>query len=475
MASCSDIALELSKADLRHVKDLTLDSRQVRPGSLFMALPGTQVDGSAYAKEAAEKGAVALLISRDTDPKRLPAEFPHGPKIYRSAEPRRDAARIAAQFYPLAPRTCGAVTGTNGKTSVVWFARQLLQAAGVKTASIGTLGLWPEALGSLPTLTSPDPISLHKTLQNAAQNGFDHLLIEASSHGLDQHRLDGLRFAAAAFTNLSRDHLDYHKTPAAYRAAKLRLADLRSPKGRIITNADDPAFAGLAGWSYGYAGRDGRLLSAQATPNGLRVKTEEFDLELPLIGPFQAHNLLCAWLMTRAMGTETDAFLDQITAVPGRMEVVAHHRAGGAILVDYAHTPAALDQAMRAARAHTLGRLICVFGAGGDRDQGKRPLMGRVAYKGADQAIVTDDNPRHEPPARIREAILASCPGALQVGDRRAAIAAAIEMARPGDLLLIAGKGHETGQDLGATKLAFNDKRVAQELAAQTQNWQVVS
>ncbi len=469
------MALELSKAELSQIKDLTLDSRQVGPGSLFMALPGTQVDGSAFAKEAAANGAIALLIDRDTDPKRLPAEFPKGPKIYRSAAPRRDAAHIAAQFYPLVPHWCGGVTGTNGKTSVVWFARQLLEAAGLKTVSIGTLGLQPTDLGSLPALTSPDPISLHKTLHTASQRGFDHLLIEASSHGLDQHRLDGLRFAAAAFTNLSHDHLDYHKTRAAYRASKRRLAELRSPHGHVITNADDPAFADLAGWSYGYAGREGRILKAKATPNGLRVKTEEFDLELPLIGSFQAHNLVCAWLMARAMGTETDAFLDQISAVPGRMEVVARHRAGGAILVDYAHTPDALAQALRAARAHTPGRLICVFGAGGDRDQSKRPLMGRVAHAHADQVLITDDNPRNEPPARIREAILAGCPGADQIGNRRAAIATAIEIARPGDLVLIAGKGHETSQELGETTLPFNDKRVAQELAVQTPSWQAVS
>lgn len=451
-------------AAIRHV---TLDSRQVRAGSLFLALPGTRVDGAAFAKDAAEQGAAAILLDAKTDP----ALIPSGPEILLSDNPAADAARLCAEFFSPGPSKIAGVTGTNGKTSVTWFARQLLALAGKNAVSAGTLGLMPPSLGSLPALTSPDPVSLHGALQHAAGKGFDHLVLEASSHGLDQHRLDGLRFDVAAFTNLSQDHLDYHPDMAAYRTAKLRLLELKKADGITITNADDSAFGDFKGWSYGHRGKEGKILTAEPTSNGIHLKTEEFDLELPLIGTFQGHNLVCAWLIARALGAETADHLKQVTSVPGRMETVAQHRDGGLALIDYAHTPDALITALNALRPHTPGRLICVFGAGGNRDQGKRPLMGKAAHDLADIAIITDDNPRFEDPALIRTAIAEACPDGIEIGDRRAAIAEALSLAKGGDLVLIAGKGHESGQTQGSTTRPFDDRDITRELASQSQSW----
>ena len=461
------ISPEIQKFDLSQIRDISLDSRQVRAGSLFVALPGTRVDGAQFAHEAAHRGAAAILIDAQT-----PLDLiPKGPQILKSSIPARDAAHLARRFFGPVPARSAAVTGTNGKTSVTWFARHLLECAEKKTACVGTLGLMPPSLGALPALTSPDPISLHRALGHAAQMGFDHLVLEASSHGLEQHRLDGLLLDVVAFTNLSQDHLDYHGTLAEYRQAKLRLLDLRKPSGIVLTNADDPSFSSLAGWRYGFSGVEGKILNIAPTPNGIHLKTPEFDLELPLIGGFQGHNLVCAWLMTRALGHETAEHLGQIPSVPGRMETVAQRADGGLAIVDYAHTPDALATALRALRAHTPGRLICVFGAGGNRDQGKRALMGQVANDLADVAIITDDNPRFEDPRKIRAAILAACPTGLEIGDRQAAIAAALEQARPGDLILIAGKGHEGGQTRGTTTRPFDDRDVTAQLAQQTSAW----
>ena len=453
--------------DLSGVEAITLDSRQVGPGSLFLALPGTRVNGAQFAREAAEKGAAAILLAADTDPELIP----EGPRIFPSAQPLRDAARICAQFYTPAPTHVAGVTGTNGKTSVAWFARQLLNLNGTPAVSTGTLGLIPESLGSLPALTSPDAVSLHKALHHAKAKGFDHLVMEASSHGLDQHRLDGLSFDVAAFTNLSQDHLDYHGTMAAYKAAKLRLLTLKKREGTTITNADDAAFGDVPGWSYGWHGKEARIRRAEPTGHGLALKTDAFEVELPLIGAFQGHNMVCAWLIARALGIETADQITQVSAVPGRMEPVALRNGGGMAIVDYAHTPHALEIALKSLRPHTKGRLICVFGAGGNRDQAKRPLMGRAVADHADLALITDDNPRHEDPARIRAAIAAACPEAEIIGDRQQAIERALELAEPGDSVLIAGKGHESGQTLGASTRPFDDRLVTRALATASSTW----
>ena len=456
--------------DLSNVQTITLDSRQVGPGALFLALPGTRVDGAQFAKEAAERGAAAILLADDT-----PAhQIPDGPQIIKSANPMQDAALICAQFYAPGPTHVAGVTGTNGKTSVAWFARQLIELAGTPAVSAGTLGLIPESLGTLPALTSPDAVSLHRALAHAKGKGYDHLVIEASSHGLDQHRLDGLAFDVAAFTNLSQDHLDYHANMDEYRAAKLRLRDLLKPGGVSITNADDAAFGDLPGWSYGRNGKEGRILRAEPTGHGLALQTEAFEIELPLIGAFQGHNILCAWLMARALGLETADHLAQISNVPGRMETVAQRDSGGLAVVDYAHTPDALETALKSLRPHTKGRLICVFGAGGNRDAGKRPLMGQAAADFADLAIITDDNPRNEAPETIRAAIAAACPDAEIIGDREQAIERALTLAVPGDMVLIAGKGHESGQTVGTTTRPFDDRDVTRALAEASSTWKAL-
>ena len=481
MTSFSDTPQATS--DLSHVidtlpeavTDITLDSRQVRAGSLFIALPGSRVDGAAYAREAAEKGAAAILLSADTPDELIPT----GPQILKSQTPHADAARLAAAFFAPGPDKSAAVTGTNGKTSVTWFARQMLEMAGKKAVSVGTLGLMPDSLGALPSLTSPDPVSLHRTLHHARGQGYDHLVIEASSHGLDQHRLDGLALDVMAFTNLTQDHLDYHKSMDAYRQAKLRLLTLAAARGQVITNADDPSFSdlssglgsGLRVWSYGGSGEEGKILTAAPTTTGLHLVTPDFDHEVPFIGGFQGHNLVCAWLMARALGVEAGDFLPELTAVPGRMQAVAKRQDGGLALIDYAHTPDALASALKAARAHTPARVICVLGAGGNRDQGKRPLMGQAAATLADICIVSDDNPRFEDPASIRGHILAACPDGIEIADRRAAIAHALDMAGAGDLVLIAGKGHESGQTTGSTTRPFDDRDVTRDLAGQTSVW----
>ena len=449
------------------IRDVTLDSRQVREGTLFLALPGRRVDGAAFAKDAAKQGATAILLDAKTDARLIP----YGPEILLSDTPAADAARLCAAFFAPSPAKVAGVTGSNGKTSVTWFARQLMELAGKDAVSAGTLGLIPLGLGTLPDLTSPDPVSLHRAIKGAANKGFDYLVLEASSHGLDQHRLDGLRFDVTAFTNLSQDHLDYHGDMAAYRAAKLRLLALQQPKGITIANADDAAFGGLDGWSYGQKGKEGRILIAEPTSNGLHLKTQDFDLELPLIGTFQGHNLICAWLIARALEVEAADHLAQVTVVPGRMEPVAQHKWGGLVLVDYAHTPGALISALTALRPHTIGRLICVFGAGGNRDRTKRPLMGKAAHKLADLNIITDDNPRFEDPALIRSTLVKACPDGIEIGDRRTAIAEALSSARGGDLVLIAGKGHEIGQTQGSTTRPFDDRDVVRELANQSQSW----
>ncbi len=471
------------------ITGLTADSRQVQPGFLFAALAGTQTDGRRFASEAVAKGAVAVLTD---NPAALALDGAAKERIAIVADPnpQRLLALMAARFYPRRPKTIAAVTGTNGKTSVAHFTREIWQALGHPAASLGTLG-WVVGAERRPgALTTPDPVALHRMLSELAGRGVDHAAIEASSHGLAQYRLDGLDVAAAAFTNLTRDHLDYHGDIDAYRAAKDRLfTALLAPGGTAVLNADSTEFARLAALvrgrggrvvSYGGAeGADLRLLARQPRRDGqllsLSLDGARHEIELKLIGDFQAMNVLAALGLAIATGSDAAravAALPSLTTVPGRMQLVGERvfaeGGGAAVFVDYAHTPDALATVLAAARPHAERRLAVVFGAGGDRDTGKRPLMGQVATERADRIYVTDDNPRSEEPAAIRRAILTAAPGAREIGDRRTAIRAAIAALEPGDVLVIAGKGHETGQIVGKETLPFDDVVVAREaLAAQ--------
>jgi len=443
---------------------------------------GAQTDGRRFAGEAAAKGAAAILTD-DPAALTLDGAARQGVAIIADPNPQRLLALMASRFYPRRPKTIAAVTGTNGKTSVAHFTREIWQALGHPATSLGTLG-WVIGNERHPgALTTPDPVALHRTLSDIAGRGIDHAAIEASSHGLAQYRLDGLAVAAAAFTNLTRDHLDYHGDMAGYRAAKDRLfTTLLAPAGTAVLNADSPEFARLAALvrgrdgkviAYGSAAEAGlRLLARQPRRDGqlvtLSLDGARQEIELKLIGDFQAMNALAALGLALATGANAQqalAALPGLTTVPGRMQLVGEHN-GAAVFVDYAHTPDALQTVLTAARPHAAGRLVVVFGAGGDRDRGKRPLMGRVATEKADLVYVTDDNPRSEEPAAIRASILAAAPGAVEIGDRRNAIGAAIGVLEPGDVLVIAGKGHETGQIVDKETLPFDDVVVAREAIA---------
>jgi UDP-N-acetylmuramoyl-L-alanyl-D-glutamate--2,6-diaminopimelate ligase len=464
---------------------LTADSRNVQPGFLFAALPGTRQDGRSFAAEAMARGAAAIL----TDEPAALALSPQGRDrvhIVADPNPHRRLALLAARFHGRQPRTIAAVTGTNGKTSVVHFTREIWTALGRPAASLGTLGIVTAAEHRPGALTTPDPVALHRDLTGLAKQGIDHVAIEASSHGLHQFRLDGMSVAAAAFTNLTRDHLDYHGDMAHYRTAKDRLfTALLMPGGSAVLNADSAEFARLDGLcrnaghpviSYGVdPAADLRLVAREPRLDSQFLVLEVFgrrqELVLPLAGEFQAMNALAALglvIATDGPVAAATAALAGLTGVPGRLQFVAGHEGGGAIVVDYAHTPDALATVLTALRPHARNRLAVLFGCGGDRDAGKRPLMGDVATRLADRVYVTDDNPRTEPPAKIRRAILEAAPNAVEIGDRRAAIATAIAELAAGDLLVIAGKGHETGQIIGTETYPFDDAAIAREFAGKS-------
>ncbi len=461
--------LDLEKADealaSREIKGIACDSRNVAPGDVFFALAGAKEDGLKHAAEAAAKGAAAIVASRG-------AQIAGAP-VVRALDARSALAHAAQRFYPRQPETIVAVTGTSGKTSVAAFVRQIWESLGREAASIGTIGVVSRPLTAYGALTTPDPIALHRTLDRLAEAGVTHLALEASSHGLDQKRLDGVRFAAAAFTNLSRDHMDYHATVEDYFAAKLRLfRELLPPGAPAIIDADSDiaprviqaAHArGLTVVSVGAKGETIRLAGVER--DGLSSTLEivfggrSRRVRLPLPGDFQVSNALVAAGLCIATGSEADAVFKALGALhgaPGRLERIGEIR-GAAVFVDYAHKPDALEKAIAALRRCVRGRIIVVFGCGGDRDAGKRPIMGEIAARCADFVIVTDDNPRSENPAAIRAQILAAAPGAVQIADRAEAIRAAVAMLTEGDVLLIAGKGHETGQILGDRTLPFSD------------------
>jgi len=451
------------------IRGLTADSRKVCPGWLFAALPGTRLDGTAFIDEAVHRGAAAVLMPADSH---CALE---GAVRLTDANPRRRFALMAARFYARQPRTIAAITGTNGKTSTARFLHRIWQVNGVASGSLGTLGVDSGPLQRPGGLTTPDPADLHALLADLADAEVDHLAMEASSHGLAQYRLDGVRVAAAGFTNLGRDHLDYHGSMEAYFAAKARLfEDLLPSEGQAVVHVDGPAGRRLAArlTAQGRAPlrvgasdiADLRLAEAIAEPTGQRLRLthrgRDYEVLLPLLGRFQADNAAVAAGLAIGLGLASDAAfsaLDQLHGVPGRMERLGRTRSGGSVFVDYAHTPDALKTVLEAARPHCSGRLLLVFGCGGDRDPGKRALMGRVATELADRVIITDDNPRSEDAAAIRSQIAAAAPGARIVADRAEAIATALDSLGEADLLLVADKGHETGQIVGDRVLPFSD------------------
>jgi UDP-N-acetylmuramoyl-L-alanyl-D-glutamate--2,6-diaminopimelate ligase len=448
------------------VKAISADSRQISPGALFAALPGAKADGTAYIASALAAGAVAVLAPAQAQ---VPAPAVH----IKSDNPQLDLAKLAAAFYAPFPATFTAVTGTNGKTSTVNFTAQLWQAMGHKAASMGTLGIVGPGVTREGALTTSDQVTLSRDLRELYHEHITHVALEASSHGLHQYRLDGLNLKAAGFTYLGRDHLDYHGTLDEYFAAKaLLFSRLLPATGTAVLNADIPEFNKLKAlcrgkvMSYGHAPCDLQLLALQPEPDGLAVSLnicgQQVHTKLGVTGGFQAHNALCALGLILGSGTEVAkavAALSQLRSVRGRLELVAQP-AGAGVYVDYAHTPDALETVLLALRPHTHGKLRVVFGCGGNRDKGKRPVMGAIAAKLADDVIVTDDNPRLEQPSAIRAEILNGCRGALEVDDRAKAIQIALERLQPGDTLLIAGKGHEQGQIVGTEVRPFDDADV---------------
>ena len=454
------------------ITGLALDSRAVAPGDLFAALPGVKTDGRKFIDMAVKNGAVAVLA-----PPGAAAPVP----VIEAADAPGALAAMAARFYPRQPSTIAAVTGTNGKSSTVEFLRQIWARAGCEAACLGTLGVTRASGRTDVGYTTPDAIALHRALDGLACEGVTHLAMEASSHGLKQRRMDGVRVSAAAFTNLSQDHLDYHPDFEDYFASKMRLFNALSEAGAPAVIwmdsdwsarvADGCRAAGLEVIEAGWRGRELAVSEIIPHPASQEIacswRGEARIVDLPLIGEFQTANALVAAALAIATGVEADAAfaaLDHLSGVAGRLQTVGRGQGGAPILLDFAHTPDGLDHLLRAARPHTRGRIHLVFGAGGDRDPSKREKMGAVAARLADRIIVTDDNPRSEEPAAIRAAILKGCPGAQEIGERESAIRAGIEGLEAGDVLLIAGKGHETGQIVGERVIPFDEAAIVQRI-----------
>ena len=457
---------------------ISADSRTVQPGYLFAALAGVEADGRSFVGQAIENGAAAILTQEP---------MVAGVPVVTSDNPRRDLALMAARFFEVQPPHIAAITGTNGKTSSAVFLRQLFAAANYKAASLGTLGIDMGGGAIEATLdhTTPEPVRLHAALRDLVAHQVTHLAMEASSHGLAQYRLDGVHLSLAGFTNLSRDHLDYHAGAEEYAAAKQRLfTEILAADGTaVITMTQDAGVAMAAacaatGRSVLEVGRPGDAVHMAITARratGLDVTVDldgaRHDVTLPLIGDFQIENLTLAMGMAKAAGIDATTILEacrDLQAPRGRMQLAGRTSEGAAVFVDYAHTPDALENALTALRRHVPqgGRLLVMFGCGGDRDSGKRPEMGAVAANHADMVFVTDDNPRHEDAADIRAAIMAACPYATEIGDRGAAIEAVLAAAQADDLVLLAGKGHESGQIIGDIILPFDDVTMAQSILA---------
>ena len=455
------------------VTGLAVDSRAVKPGDLFAALPGTVVDGRKFIPQAKSNGAVAVLSTPDADTAGLP--------LIASDNPRLDYARAAKRFYPHQPQTVVAVTGTNGKSSTVEFLRQIWAHAGHEAACFGTLGVRTSDGLEPMSHTTPDALTLHKTLQDLHARGVTHVAMEASSHGLDQHRMDEVTLTTAGFTNLTQDHYDYHDSPEAYFEAKARLfrdlLDTGSEAAIMVDDAagramydvclDEKLYPRATGWS----GEDIRIVeimprSASQTLT-LMVFGQRHVVELPLAAEFQALNAVTALALAMSSGVDAPTALDALTrlqGVSGRLEIAGLTRDGAPVFVDFAHTEDGLKKLLKSIRPHVEGELHVVFGCGGDRDPDKRPKMGAAACRFADHVIVTDDNPRTENASAIRQAVLSGCARAREIGDRREAIRAGIEALGPKDCLVVAGKGHEQGQIVGDQVIPFNDVTVVQDI-----------
>lgn len=468
-----EVAPEIGALEIR---GLTLDSRKVETGFLFAALPGVSVHGRQFAASAVDKGAAVILSDGPIDGVTAP--------VIVSERPAAELARLAARFYPRQPEHITAITGTNGKSSTVEFLRQIWTAAGLDGASLGTLGVARGSKTETTGYTTPDAVALQQVLDRLAGEGVTHLAMEASSHGLKQCRMDGVRVQVGAFTNLTQDHLDYHPDFADYFASKLKLFTERLPAdGRAVINVDSEwglkmaeaaRTRGLDVLTVGWRGEDLQLREVTPRPASQDVafawKGRDHRIEVPLVGEFQVLNAIGAAALALADGLdETIVFatLGRLAGVPGRLEKVGETAEQAPVLVDYAHTPDGLDKLLRAARPHTRGRVIVVFGCGGDRDASKRSKMGVIAANQADQIIVTDDNPRSEDPAVIRAAILKGCPGAEEIADRAEAIRRGVALLGEGDCLLIAGKGHETGQTVGGVVHPFDDREEGRRALAE--------
>ncbi len=473
--------LPLRQADWGGIEiaGITSDSRKVDAGFLFAALPGNRADGTAYIGEAIGRGAAAILLEGPG------GKHESGVPLIGAGNARRALALAAARFYGTQPRIMAAVTGTAGKTSVASFTRQIWSHAGHRAASIGTTGVDAPQWHEDGALTTPDPVELHKLLARLEREGITHAAMEASSHGLSQHRLDGVRLAAGAFTNLGRDHMDYHATPEAYFDAKMALFESLLPhQAPAILHADDDwsaraaARARARGLDVRLVGREGDFIRLKRVEHErfrqrveLSIGGELHEFVLPLAGDFQIANALVALGLALSTGVALApalAAMEELRGAPGRLELVGRTQAGAPAYVDYAHKPEALRSVLQSVRPFTTGKIVLVFGCGGDRDRGKRPIMGDIAAREADIVIITDDNPRSEAPAAIRAEILASAPGALEIGDRREAIRHAVSLLGPGDTLIVAGKGHETGQTTGDRTVHFSDhEEVEQALKEQ--------
>lgn len=463
----------------RSVTGVAFDSRKVTTGEVFVALAGARADGARFIADAVARGASAVVSAAPR-----PADLPAGIAFAQVGDPRLALSRAAAMVHPRQPQTIVAVTGTSGKSSVADFTRQIFAALGHEAASLGTIGVVTSKGSDYGSLTTPDPLSLHASLDRLASDGVTHLAMEASSHGLDQHRLDGVRLCAGAFLNLGRDHLDYHPTVEEYFAAKMRLWRLLPPGSPVVINRDEPYAdeAAQAAQDAGHrligVGRKGetlRLVGSARDGFSQRLTVayngREREITLPLVGDFMAGNALVAAALALATGEDADAALAAmagLTGVAGRLERVGAVN-GGLAIVDYAHKPDALAAVLTTLRPYATGKLICVFGCGGDRDKGKRPLMGAIAAENSDIAIVTDDNPRSENPAAIRAQIMAASSKLAEIGDRAQAIRHGVGLLGPGDLLVVAGKGHESGQIVGDRTLPFSDHEAVRTAIAEIQ------
>ncbi|MHB0953707.1 MAG: UDP-N-acetylmuramoyl-L-alanyl-D-glutamate--2,6-diaminopimelate ligase [Allorhizobium sp.] len=464
------------KAGDLEITGLSADSRKIGPGMLFVALAGTKADGAAYVADAVARGAAVIIAGHP-----IAAAVP----VFAVSNPRRFLAIAAARFYAAQPATMVAVTGTAGKTSVASFTRQIWAHAGLAAAQIGTTGVISPSRNEYGSLTTPDPVALHKLLAELAAEGVTHAAMEASSHGLDQCRLDGVRLSAAAFTNLGRDHMDYHPTVEEYMSAKMRLFDTLLPKGSpAVIFADDPwsaeaiRVARAAGHDVRTVGRQGDFLALKRVEHFRHKQVAEvhagdeiYEVHIPLAGDFQVANALVSAGLAISTGVPVAVAmkaLEKLEGASGRLELVGHTKNGALAYVDYAHKPDALENVLASVRPFTTGRVIIVFGCGGDRDRGKRPIMGEIACRLADVVIVTDDNPRSEVPAEIRAEIMAAAPSATEIGERASAIRHAVAMLSSGDTLIVAGKGHEEGQTVGDVTLPFSDhaelRRALEEL-----------